>query len=65
MSEILQHPKMINYQKEVAEKRIRNTEKYIQNSPDKKIMRVTSVAYDPEIGGRGVVSYLLSDATIL
>lgn len=54
ISDILQHPKMVAYQKEVAEKRIQNTEKFIQNSPDKKFMRVTSVAYDPEIGGRGV-----------
>jgi beta-galactosidase len=54
MSEILEHSKMVNYQKEVAQKRIRNIEKYIQDSPDKKFMRVTSVAYDPEIGGRGI-----------
>ena len=54
MSDILQHPKMVDHQKEVAKKRIQNTEKYIQNSADKKFMRVTSVAYDPEIGGRGV-----------
>lgn len=54
MNDIIQHPQMVNYQKEVAKKRIQNIEKYIQNSPDKKFMRVTSVAYDPEIGGRGV-----------
>nr|MCU0341379.1 beta-galactosidase [Spirosomataceae bacterium] len=54
VEQVLQHPKMVDYQKSLLKKRIENTQQYIQNSPDKKFMRVTSVAFDPEIGGRGV-----------
>ncbi|MFN4144500.1 MAG: beta-galactosidase trimerization domain-containing protein [Runella sp.] len=54
MSTLLQHPKMIDYQKSVLKRRIERTQAYIEKSPDKKFMRVTSVAFDPEIGGRGV-----------
>jgi beta-galactosidase len=54
MSVVLAHPKLLAHQKDVLKKRILNIQTYAQNSPDKKFMRVTSVAYDPEIGGRGV-----------
>jgi beta-galactosidase len=53
MSEILQHPAMQAHQKEVLRRRIEKIEAYTQQAPDKKFMRVTSVAFDPEIGGRG------------
>lgn len=53
-AEVLQHPNMIAHQRQVLKRRIERTQAYIANSPDKKFMRVTSVAYDPEIGGRGV-----------
>jgi beta-galactosidase len=52
--EILEHPRMVAHQRQLLKQRIERTQAYIANSPDKKFMRVTSVAYDPEIGGRGV-----------
>lgn len=51
---VMKNPNMMNYQKEVLKQRILNTENYVKNNADKKFMRTTSVAYDPEIGGRGV-----------
>ncbi len=50
----LQHPAMQAYQRGVLKKRIEKMEAYAQQAPDKKFMRATSVAFDPEIGGRGV-----------
>jgi beta-galactosidase len=50
--EIRKHPKMVEYQKNVLIKRIKDMEKYTQANGGKPI-RSTSVAYDPEVGNRG------------
>lgn len=54
VADALKHPAMQKYQQNLLRERIRRTEEYIQKSPVQKFMRVTSVAYDPEIGGRGL-----------
>jgi len=54
LNEVFVQPQWIEYQKELLKKRILKTQAYVEASPDKKFMRVTSVAFDPEIGGRGV-----------
>ena len=52
--QVISHPEMVRYQHNLLQNRIQATEDFIRKSPDKKFLRVTSVAYDPEIGGRGL-----------
>ena len=51
--QVLTHPLFVKYQHELLAKRIAALEAYAQQQPDRKL-RSGSVAYDPEIGGRGV-----------
>jgi len=51
--QVLAHPAFVKYQHELLAKRIAALEAYAQQQPDRKL-RSGSVAYDPEIGGRGV-----------
>lgn len=51
--QVLAHPAFVKYQHELLAKRIAALEAYAQAQPNRKL-RSGSVAYDPEIGGRGV-----------
>jgi beta-galactosidase len=53
MEEIRRHPKMLEYQKKVMQDRVRRTMKYTRTSPDGKPVKGRSVAFHPEVGGRG------------
>ncbi|GAA4406182.1 hypothetical protein GCM10023187_25370 [Nibrella viscosa] len=53
-ADALKHPAVLKYQHNLLRERIRRMEEYTRTSPDQKFMRTTSVAYDPEIGGRGL-----------
>ncbi|GAA4470848.1 hypothetical protein GCM10023189_60240 [Nibrella saemangeumensis] len=54
MADALKHPTIVKYQHNQLKERIRRMEEYARTSPDQKFMRTSSVAYDPEIGGRGL-----------
>ncbi len=53
-AERVTHPAVLAYQREVLRTRIRKQQNYARQSPTGQFMRSTSVAYDPEIGGRGL-----------
>ncbi len=53
MSQVREHPRMLAYQQEVMKKRIQKTIDYLKTSPDGKPLKDRSVAFDPEVGGRG------------
>jgi beta-galactosidase len=54
VAELLKHPAMLKHQREVMRQRILRTQEFIKNSPNKQFMRTGSVAFDPEVGGRGL-----------
>ena len=53
-AERLRHPAVLAHQREVLKKRILAQQEFAQKSPTGQFMRATSVAFDPEIGGRGL-----------
>lgn len=53
MAEVTKHPTMVKYQHNLLFKRIEAQAAYVEKSSDRRFLRSTSVAYDPEIGGRG------------
>jgi beta-galactosidase len=54
MKEALEHPIMVQYQKKVLADRIEAQSAFAKAQANGQFLRAGSVAYDPEIGGRGV-----------
>lgn len=50
----LRHPAMAAHQRTFLQRRIERTEEFIRASGQQRFLRTGSVAFDPEIGGRGL-----------
>jgi beta-galactosidase len=53
MAEVLRHPEWVRYQHGVLRRRIERTSEFVRQSPTGRFLRTGSVAFDPEVGGRG------------
>ena len=53
MAEVLRHPAVWAHQSDVMQRRIERTEQFIRQDPARRFLRTGSVAFDPEVGGRG------------
>ena len=53
LAEALKHPAVTRYQHDLLARRIEAQAAYAAQQPNRRFMRSSSVAYDPEIGGRG------------
>ena len=54
VEELLRHPAMLRHQREAMRNRILRTQAFIEQSPNRQFLRTGSVAFDPEVGGRGL-----------
>jgi beta-galactosidase len=50
----LRYPAMAAHQRTCMQRRIERTEEFIRASGQQRFLRTGSVAFDPEIGGRGL-----------
>jgi beta-galactosidase len=53
MADVLRHPEMVRYQHGALRRRIERTTEFIRQNPAQRFLRTGSVAFDPEVGGRG------------